>query len=157
MDTVMRIYRRLEKLELCIRCSTNSRVHHMSASKHMHAIPRLPNMSLTVINLLFFLTCSHLPIKGTVGQTGGTVRRGENPRRLAGRHLLHVCFGHARTPFLPPCSKIDWRGDRFADDPDEPESVCHARPCWGHRHTSQVCTLIHVQSASSSGPDAYLY
>ena len=66
--------------------------------------------------------------QGTVGQADGTVRRGENPRILAGRHLLHVCFGHAdphQSDAIPPACCC-CRSPCAKTLADEPESVCHA-------------------------------
>ena len=59
----------------------------------MHAYARAEDRRLTaVVNLLKRLNLGPVVL---VLQTGGTVRRGENPRRPALITLLHVCFGHA--------------------------------------------------------------
>lgn len=85
-------YRRLEKSPRDIRTTTYSTLH-AGIESETYARDPTATSTLTVNNLPYLIIIDLLKRARSkaqhsgVGQTGGSVRRGENPRRLAGRHL----------------------------------------------------------------------
>ena len=148
IDALMRRYRRLEKLEMYVQLHTVQYCicRHRIMCTRSYGRPACHRYQLILLDLP-----KNLPIKVRWARQAGRFVVGRILADSQGRHLLHVCFGHARTPFLPPCSMIAWREDRFADEPDESLPCSPMLSLFAQTHT-QLRTLIQCRALIRAAP-----